>query len=240
MNRLINAELTKFKKSKIKYSCLVILLPVILMTLIYAINPKYPIIKWDTYLTEIQTFLNMIVCIAVFGIITAYMFGSEFETKTINILFTYPFNRSKILISKLTAIFILIFSSLMITFAASLLCGLLLKHEPLTANVVLSHFTDYLKISVMQFMLITLVSALTIHFKNILPAVILVVAVTFLNFIIMNTTINVFYPWSIPLIVTPNSTGSRTNINYIAAYSTLMISFVVGSFFSFKKFKYIN
>lgn len=240
MNNLIYAELKKFNSSKIKYSILVCFIPVFLITFIYAVNEKYPLIIWDDYLTTIQTFLNALVCPGAFGLITANIFASEFETKTINILFTYPFNRIKILISKFISIFLVIITTLLLAFLTALICGLLLKHEPLTFNIILSHFIDYLQLSLMHFMLTTIIAALTIRFKHLIPALIFIISMIFLNIILMNSSIGIVFPMSIPVVLTPHSFGGRSYTNYALGYSALCIYFIISSFLCFKNFKYIH
>lgn len=239
MTKYVLAEFTKFKYSKVKYSILVLLVPVILVFIMYAVNnKKYPIVEWDSYLTTIETFLNLLVCMLVFGIITSYVFGVEYETKTINVLFTYPIHRIKLLFSKLTLIFIIIMFSLISVFLISIFLGMLIKHDPLTLNIISDNFMVYIKMICMHFILVTIIPPIVFHTKSVLPAVVFIVGASFFNIILVNTKLSSFYPWSIPVLFTPHAIGGRSYTNYSCSFIVLFLLLIIGVFYSAIKFRY--
>lgn len=240
MIRFVKEEIFKFRKEKIRYCLLVLCIPTIIVFLMYAFNEKYDLVEWDGYLNNIITFLNYIVCPIVYGIITAYTFGHEYETKTINILFTYPINRMKILMSKLLFIFLIIGSTLLSILLLSLGLGLLIKHESLTTTTFIYYLGALVKMMVFHFMLICIVSAVAISLKSVLPAIIFIISVSFANLVVVNTKIAVFYPWSAPILLSPHENVGRNYIPSFCCMLSLIIIFIIGVGISIKKYKYIE
>lgn len=237
---LIKAEMKKFKKSKIKYCTLVLFIPTIISFLMYAFNEKYDAVEWKSYFNIIITFLNYIVCSIVYGIITAHTIGSEYETRSINILFTYPINRIKILFSKLLFVFVIIVIALFSVFAISLGSGLIIEHEPITSGIVLCYLFAFVKMMFYHFMLISIVSAVTITTKSVLSSIIFIISVSFANLVVVNTSLSVFYPWSAPLLLSPHENVGRNFIAYNISFISLAVIFVVGLIISIRRYKYIQ
>lgn len=240
MINFVKEEIKKFLKSKVKYSLLILLIPTVISFFMYGFNEKYDGIEWTEYFNLIMTFLNYIVCSIVYGIVTAYTIGREYESRTINILFTYPINRIKILFSKWLFILSVIFSSLLSVFVISLVGGLFLKHDPITSSIILYYLFGFIKMVVYHFMLIFFVSAVTIIAKSVLAPIIVIVAMSFANLVIVNTNLGNFYPWSAPALLSPHEGIGRAYINYGMAAVSLIVIFAVGLAISIKRYKYIE
>lgn len=238
MIKYINAEIFKFRKSKVKYCMLVSFIPTFIIFFMYACNPKYELVEWSGYFNLIITFLNYIVCSIVFGIITSYTFAADYETKNINVIFTYPINRLKLLLSKLIFILIVICITLISIFFCSLVLGLLIKHENFTSKIFLYYFISFIKMIIFHFMLICIISGIAIYTKNILPGIIFVISVSFSNLVLVNTKFSSFYPWSAPLLLSPHENIGRSYISYSASIISLIIIFLIGLAISIKKYRY--
>lgn len=65
--------------------------------------------SFEKFACNIQQINFSILNIILFSLISAYVFSREFTDKTASILYTYPISRMKIFISKLIAIYMLIF-----------------------------------------------------------------------------------------------------------------------------------
>lgn len=238
MIEYIFAEIFKFNKSKLKYSTLVLYIPNIIVFLMYLINPKYYLVNWNEYLNLIITFLNYFVCPLAFGIIASYTFGSDYEDKTINVLFTYPIKRVYLLISKLVFILIIITITLISIFFLSLISGLALKHEVFTSKIFIYYFIAFIKMSIFHFMLIFIICGIAIKTKNILPGIIFIIAATLSNLLLVNTKLSSFYPWSAPLLLSPHDNIGRSYIFYTGSIFSLIIIFLIGLAICIKNYRY--
>lgn len=234
------AELYKLKKTNVKYALILLLIPSIIAFCVYAFNDKYGVINWDSYLNLICTFLNDIVAPIVFGIVAAYILGHEYETRTINVMFTYPINRIKILFSKLIAVFFIIFISLMTVLIFSIITGLMTQHEKLDFDTILFFTISYVKMAITHFMLVSATCAFAICVKSVLPAAIFVISATFVNIVVVNTKVAAFYPWSAPVLLAPHENVGRTFVPSKMLFVVLVIVFLISLLISIRKYKYIE
>lgn len=226
--KCILAEIFKYRKAKIKFCTIVLFIPTVIAFIIYGFNKKYnSILLWEDYLNTILTFLNDIVATIIYGIIAAYIFGHEYETKTMNVMFTYPINRMKLLFSKLACILYIIAITLILVLFTSIILGFLLKHERLNIDLLIYYFISLLKMIVYHFMLVCITCAVAIYTKNVLPSIIFVISATFANIVIVNTHLSAFYPWSAPVLLSPHEGVGRTFIP-----STLSMISLVSYFFN--------
>ena len=241
MMKYILAEIFKYRKAKIKFCTIVLFMPTVISFIIYGFNKKYnSLLLWEGYLNVILTFLNDIVAPIVYGIIAAYIFGHEYETKTMNVMFTYPINRMKILFSKLACIFYIIAITLILIFFTSIILGLLLKHESLSMDLFIYYFVSFLKMIVFHFMLVCIICAVAICTKSVLPSIIFVISATFANIVVVNSHLSAFYPWSAPVLLSPHEGVGRTYIPSTLSMISLIAIFLIGIAISIKKYRYVE
>lgn len=241
MMKFIFAEIFKFRKGKIKFCTIVLFIPIVIAFIIYGFNEKYNnLIIWEGYFNVILNFLNDIVAPIVYGIIAAYIFGHEYETKTMNVMFTYPINRMKLLVSKLVCIFYIIAITLVLAFFTSLILGLLIKHETLSMDLLIYYFVSFLKMIVFHFMLVCITCSVAIWTKSVLPSIIFVISATFANLVVVNTHLAAFYPWSAPVLISPHEGIGRTYIPYALNMISLVVIFLIGLVISIKKYRYVE
>ena len=239
--KCILAEIFKYRKAKIKFCTIVLFIPTVIAFIIYGFNKKYnSIILWEDYLNTILTFLNDIVATIIYGIIAAYIFGHEYETKTMNVMFTYPINRMKLLFSKLACILYIIAITLILVLFTSIILGFLLKHERLNIDLLIYYFISLLKMIVYHFMLVCITCAVAIYTKNVLPSIIFVISATFANIVIVNTHLSAFYPWSAPVLLSPHEGVGRTFIPSTLNMISLIVIFLIGLDISIKKYRYVE
>ena len=241
MMKYILAEIFKYRKAKIKFCTIVLFIPTVISFIIYGFNKKYnSLLLWEGYLNVIITFLNDIVAPIVYGIIAAYIFGHEYETKTLNVMFTYPINRMKILFSKLACIFYIIAISLILIFFTSIILGLLLNHESLSMDLLIYYFVSFLKMIVFHFMLVCITCAVAICTKSVLPSIIFVISATFANIVVVNSQLSAFYPWSAPVLLSPHEGVGRNYIPSTLCTISLIFIFLIGIAISIRKYKYVE
>ena len=240
MMNYILAEVYKFRKSNVKFALLLLLIPSLITFCMYTFNDKYGAVTWESYINLICTFLNDIVGPIVFGIVAAYILGHEYETKTMNVMFTYPVNRIKLLFCKIIAIFSIIFVSLMVVLFLSIISGLVPEHEELQMDIVGYYVLSYIKMSIYHFMLASTACAVAICVKSVLPAAIFVISATFINIVVVNSQVAVLYPWSAPVLLSPHENVGRTFVPSKALLIVLLVTFLISLAVSIKKYKYIE
>ncbi|ABR34821.1 MULTISPECIES: ABC transporter permease [Clostridium] len=241
MMKYVLAEIFKYRKAKIKFCTIVLFIPTVISFIIYGFNKKYnSLLLWEGYLNVIFSFLNDIVAPIVYGIIAAYIFGHEYETKTMNVMFTYPINRMKLLFSKLACILYIIAITLILVFFTSIILGFLLKHESLNMDLLIYYFIALLKMILYHFMLVCITCAVAIYSKNVLPGIIFVISATFANIVIVNTQLSAFYPWSAPVLLSPHEGVGRIFIPYTLSTISLVVIFLIGLAISIKKYRYVE
>lgn len=234
---IISTELLKLKNCKILWAIPVsFLIPNFLVFLIYAYNPRYPIVVWEDYFLQPVMLINLLIGIGLFALLTGFIFSREYQEHMINSLFTYPISRFNFFIGKLIVMLLIITVMLLSSFALSILSGIILKHEPLTAAVVLKYFKAYMLMVIMHFVLVPIAAQLSISKRNIIPPIILGICAMVLNLIILNTPFNTIFPWTIPTVLSPHE-GGRTFTNYTLGIFVLFVTFVIGIILSLNSLK---
>lgn len=237
----IKGEIFKYRKTKVKFCSLVGFIPAIIAFIMYGFNDKYNhLIIWEEYLNLIITFTNDIIAPIVYGIIASYIFGHEYETKTMNILFTYPINRIKILFSKFASILYIIAVNLTSILVAAIILGLFINHESLNRDLLIYYFFALVKMIIYHFMLVIITCAVAICTRSVLSGIIFVISATFLNLVIVNTHFSAFYPWSAPVLLSPHENVGRTFTPSVSLFIVLVICFIIGTIICVKKYKYVE
>lgn len=234
---VMHTEFLKLRKCKVLWCMpLCSLFPNILVFSMYAVNKKFPIVVWKDYFTTNEMLINAMLGIAFFSVLAGYIFSREYQENTVNSMFTYPISRIQFFISKLVVILILISITLISSFILAMLLGLTIKHEPLTFSVLLYYAKTYIFMIIMHFALIPIVAFLAIYYKSILPPIILGVGATTVSLIMMNTPFNTVFPWSIPVILSPQE-NEGTYTNYALGIIVLCTTFIVGTILSIRSIK---
>lgn len=234
---ITSTELIKLKNCKILWAIPAgFLIPNILVVLIYAFNPKYPIVVWEDYFLTPVMLINLLLGIGLFSLLTGFIFSREYQEHMINNLFTYPISRFNFFVGKLIVMLLIIAITLFSSYILSILSGLILKHEPLTTAILLKYLKAYMLMVIMHFALVPIVAQLSISKRNIIPPIILGIGVMVLNLIILNTPFNTIFPWTIPTVFSPHE-GGRTFTNYTLGTFTLLVTFVIGIILSLNSLK---
>ncbi|WP_163581374.1 ABC transporter permease [Gracilibacillus saliphilus] len=143
-------------------------------------------------------FLNLIVGVPLFALIASYIFSMEYQQRTVNYLFTYPYSRLHFLLGKMTVILILMTFVIFSSFLISLGLGIGFLKASVDEEMLLHYLTIYLLVILMQFALIPLSILLTVWKKNILLPMFVSVILAVVAGLIMEYDIATLFPWSIP------------------------------------------
>lgn len=236
MLNIIYCEFLKFKRSKfllIIICTFSIFSSICLSTQIRENNSFI----WENYLGNTFILNNMFLFISIFTLITAYTFIEEYKNKTLYNLFTYPMSRIKIFMAKLIVILLIIVGSELISYLICILLGLIFIDSPLTLNT----FTMYLKSlflsTISNFCLIPIIATLCILSKNIIIPIIFGLSVCILNPITLTFKYNIFFPFSIPLLVSNyNIINLKFHISFTYIIVVLTITFLLGLILSITMF----
>lgn len=234
---IISTEFIKLKKCKILWCIpLCAILPDALIFSMYAFNKKYPIVDWNEYVSNAATFFNLLMAVGFFALIAGFIFSREYGENTVNVMFTYPISRVQFFIGKLIVMLILISITTITSFVLLMTSGIIIKHEPLTANILLAYGKAYVLMIIMHFALVPIMAFLSIYNKSMIPSLILGVASICVNLLILNTPFNTLFPWTVPTILSPHLDG-RTYTNYLLGEIVLIITFILGIILSIKSVK---
>lgn len=127
----IYMELYKFKRSKILWVIIALLVIHVLWSFIQASTRS---LSWDVFLNS--QYMNLWIRPSFFTFLSGYIFVRDYEERSIGTLLTYPFSRSHWYLSKLITAFCIISLIIMINFAFDLVIGILLLGQPLTLSIV--------------------------------------------------------------------------------------------------------
>lgn len=117
----------------------------------------------------------------------------------------------------------------------AIILGLTISHEVIKLNIIYVWLKDLIRIIFFEMMLLSLSVAIINSIKNITASMIILIAISFFNIIIINTKFNTIYPWSIPFIFNPHEFGGRTFTNYPLGMICISIAFILEMIISIKK-----
>ncbi|PES77251.1 ABC transporter permease [Bacillus cereus] len=243
MQSIIKSELIKFKGSKLIYITTALqLIPILLVFLIYAVNPKYSITEtgWSEYYKTIYMFFNIMTGTATFYIFGGYIFAREYQEGTNIILFTSPIPKLKFYCGKLLIVFSFIVFTMIILLILPFFLGMLITNLPFTYGLFIQQLKIVSLMAIMHFCLIPIASFFAIKWKSFLSVVLLMCIVLFLNLILVNVPGNVLYPWIVPLLFSPHEGIGRTFINYPIGICSISFIYVVGLILSIYEYKKVN
>lgn len=164
----------------------------------------------------------------------------EYETKTMNVLFTYPINRIKILFSKFASILYIIAVNLTLILVTAIILGLFINHESLNRDLLIYYFFTLVKMIIYHFMLVIITCAVAICTRSVLSGIIFIISATFINLVIVNTHFSAFYLWSAPILLSPHENVGRAFTPAVSLFIVLVICFIIGTIICMKKYKYVE
>ncbi|MCY6369629.1 ABC transporter permease [Clostridium ganghwense] len=229
MFNILYTELLKLKRSKMLGLILIgAILPVLMNVLICKTN-KNMSFQWDGYLKNTIIITLLVMAVALFALVTGFIFSREYSEKTINNMFTYPVERAKLLGAKLVIMFIVILSTFLLTYVLSIASGFLFKHGPLTKECALKYLTLYLKESIMQFALVPIAAFLSLISKNVISSIGLGLSAAFINLFVANSDkYIVVFPWSVPAAFGVSNLGfNMEQLSYNKGVISLTTIFIV-------------
>ncbi|KAF6575732.1 ABC transporter permease [Paenibacillus polymyxa] len=240
---LFRAECLKLKGTKILFLSVFILMATVFLTFsTYAINPKLSLDRdgWNEYFMDLVSSINLITGYMSYYILTCYIYAREYQENTHIALFTNPVRRTRIYFSKLLVIYMYIAVSLLLAFVLSAILGMFITARPLTFEIVIYQLGIFTKMIIMHAMLIPIITFFAIRWRKFVPAIMGMCTVMCLNFVLVNTPGNTFYPWTVPLLFSPHGTLGRTFTNVPGGIISICIIFVLGLLLALRSYTHIE
>ncbi|WP_096186625.1 ABC transporter permease [Evansella halocellulosilytica] len=171
MNKVLAAEFYKLKHSKILFTVWIgAFLPALLYTIANLFSEDRLI--WDLWFGD-QFSVLLIFSPPLFAIITGFIVGSEYQHKTINSLFTYPYSRFHFLAGKMIVAVTFIFMTCILAFAANIVTGLIFVEASLSLEDTVTYLIAYLVIALMITSVVPLWMFVSILGKSYTPAIVI-------------------------------------------------------------------
>lgn len=171
MGRILWAEAAKLRRSKLLWiTILGIMIPTLVSTLmVLASKETYSWQAW--YHTNLQ-FQVMLMAPPLFSIFTGYIVAREYQDKTINALFSYPYARTNFYLGKMLIVAATIIGTLLLTFAINSGLGLFLLDDVISISEWLVYLKIYTAVCILFLALIPLWMYVSMIGKSIIPAIV--------------------------------------------------------------------
>lgn len=179
--------------------------------------------------------MSLIFVILLFTIIMSYLFGREYNEHTLKTILTAPTTRSTFIISKYTMFLVWILIITMITTLSAIVFGYLAGTTGFTINVILNSLKELIITNLLLFLTFTPLVFLSLKITNLVPAMIGGAILTFTNMIISSSKYGIYFPYSIPYLLTSGEIFEYTT-NLTIPYIIIIATFIIGIIASYTYF----
>lgn len=203
-------------------------------------------VTWNKYIFQVEQMSFMFINIAMYTLISSYIYTREFSCNTANSMFSYPISRTKIFMSKFIVILLITLSITVLQILLTALGGLLLPHEELTKQILLSHLRINLYALLFQYVLLPIAIFISLLSRNVIMPMVYGGLVTVANMFAIgfkNNSISEYIPIIYPIkilfnsfksskvdmgkMVIVNSREILSNTSIIIAISTFVIGMLL-------------
>ncbi|WP_308638030.1 ABC transporter permease [Paenibacillus silvisoli] len=198
MLNLIACEWLKWRRSRMLWMILLgALLPIALVFLIQ-LNSSEPF-DWKALFTNNLFIMTMLMCPALFALLTGYLFAREFQERTVNNLLTGPYSRNKVMTAKFLIALPVLFSVVLLAFLLTFGIGFFFTSKLPTSDVLFGIMGKYGLLFILEYALVPLSAAVALLWRSYIPAMGLGVFAVVSIITIMQSKFIMYYPWSAPL-----------------------------------------
>lgn len=179
-----------------------------------------------------KQFLFMLLGVEVFAVVTAYLFGREYNERTLKSILITPISKAKYLCGKFIMLFIWTILLVLVSYFGMIAFGLVVGLEGLTYSVFSETIINYLYNGVLLFLTITPFAFFAIWIKSMIPSMIAGGVVTVGNMMIYGRDLAPVFPWTGSFIL---ANGEVSNYAYSETTIALIILavFVIGILLSY-------
>ena len=207
---MYNAIYCEFLKLKKSYFYLVLLLLTCFMPAILCFGwlIEGRSVSWNFYINQVEEMAFILINIAMYSLISAYIYTREFSCNTAQTLFSYPVGRIKIFISKFIVIISVMFFITTFQILLTFLGGLLLPHEVLTKEILLGHLRINLYALAFQYAILPIAIFIALLSRNVIMQMVYGGLLTVSNIFLLNSgkkAIIDCVPTLYPMVILNNS-----------------------------------
>jgi bacitracin transport system permease protein len=188
-------------------------------------NPGDPIL-FKVAFSQTNFYVVLLIGLLLYGVITSYLFSREYTEDTLKSLLTIPVSRFNFVISKLILLFLWITILTLISWALTLILGLIGQFEGLTIKIMIDSILNYMIGGCLMFLLSTPIIFVTLLIKNYVPTVVFTIIIGMGNLIVWESKYRSLYPWSAAAVITYNNFPAEYPPE--VAYLSILLTFIVG------------
>lgn len=236
MITFIETEFLKLKRSKILFITILgaLFVPFMLdLGIAYQIwQEPNAVFYFKDGFEVMKQFLFMLLGVEVFAVVTAYLFGREYNERTLKSILITPISKAKYLCGKFIMLFIWTILLVLVSYFGMIAFGWVVGLEGLTYSVFNETISNYLYNGVLLFLTITPFAFFAIWIKSMIPSMIAGGVITVGNMMIYGRDLAPVFPWTGSFIL---ANGEVSNYAYSETTIALIILavFVIGILLSY-------
>ena len=193
---------------------------------------------WPSYIGFVEMASGAI-GIILFGFAASWIFGREFNDRTVKDLLALPVSRSAIVLSKLIAVSIWCLVLSIIIFSFSIVLGVLINLPHWSADLIPDFFRIFFTTTLLSILLCPPVAFIASIGRGFLPSIgFLVLCMGLANFF-GNIGLGAYFPWTIPMLYT-GAVGSSVMQLPLVSYIIIVITAIAGTVGTILYWKYAD
>jgi bacitracin transport system permease protein len=203
MIKLLKCEFRKFKKTYINsLSLLGMMVPVILVTMMFLFKRndwiKAGYYTWDKFFMNLQTFFVLLVGPIITSFIAVFSVFHEYQSRTMKNVLSSPHSRMSIIASKMIYVSAFVILQYAGVALMNILCAFVLGFN-VTFDKLINFSGQIIIAGATTLVLIPMMMFLTLLFKNFIAGMVITVAGTISNVLLINWEKSYFSPWAAPV-----------------------------------------
>ena len=236
----------EFKKFNCTYinslSMLGMLLPVFLVLIMFLIKKDDFIASgsynWEMFNSQLSTFFVFLVGPIITSFIAVFSVFYELEQKTFKNMLTSPHRRFTIILTKIIYVSIFVILQYVLVAAINITCASLLGFN-FTFEEARSYSLSLIYAGMSTVLLVPMMMFLALLFKSFIPALVIAVAGTISNILVLNWEYSYFSPWAVPADIFAIS-GSKLTMPIYYPLTSFAVYFVVFAVLTILYFQYAD
>lgn len=243
---MYNAIYCEFLKLKKSYFFLVLALLVSFFPALLCVGwlGQGAYVRWNRYIFQVESMTFLFINVAMYAMISSYIFSREFSCNTAQTVYSYPVSRTKIFIAKFIVVVIITLFMMILQLLLTILGGMILPHEGLTKEIILGHLRINFYALIFQYAILPIAIFISLLSRNIIMPLVYGGLVTVVNASVTGLEVKYileYVPLMFPLEILFNSLksaskGDRDNIIFTGSGVALpnlsiiiaVVTFIIG------------
>ncbi|HDR7706384.1 TPA: ABC transporter permease [Bacillus thuringiensis] len=192
MSRVLYVELMKLKRTKILWLCVV---GAYLPLMINYFGAKQGNFDWAKFYFFNWNMLYLLGPV-LFSTFASNLIIREYQEKTINNLFLYPYSRLKFFIGKFLICLFMILATMILSLVGVLIAGQAVISQEISTDMIFQFFIVCIVSSLLQWLLVSISVFASICTKSYIAPVIIGICLTIVGMMAMSTEYAPYFPYS--------------------------------------------